>query len=106
LARRGHEVRLYADSPYYLHHGLPSWLSTQPNAEADLAISAALDDLGVDRQRLVRRAVRLSDESVAAKMAAMRAYLTEMEPVNTYFGGIARDSELMRHETYWDLRAG
>jgi hypothetical protein len=101
LARRGHKVRLYADSPYYLKHGLPSWFALLPNPEGDEAVRAALDDLGVDEQRLSRNEVRLSDEAITAKMAAMRAYRTEFEAIDADFGGIASDTDFMRHETYW-----
>ncbi|WP_181884772.1 PIG-L deacetylase family protein [Arthrobacter sp. RT-1] len=101
LARRGQRVRLYADSPYYLRHGLPSWFAPRPNPEADEAVKAALDNLGVDEQQLSRNAVRLSEEAITAKMAAMRAYLTEFEAIDADFGGIASDADHMRYETYW-----
>jgi LmbE family N-acetylglucosaminyl deacetylase len=103
LARRGHEVRLYADSPYYLRHGLPSWFAPAPDPEADRAVTAALEDLGLDEQQLWRQEVRLSEEAMGAKMAAMRAYRTEFEAIDADFGGIASDAGFMRHETYWAL---
>jgi LmbE family N-acetylglucosaminyl deacetylase len=101
LTGRIHQVRFYADSPYFLRHGLPSWWTTTPNLEADDAIEAAFAKLGLGSRRIERISTRLSDDAVAAKMATMREYVTEFEPVDADFGGIASDSELMRHETYW-----
>ncbi|WP_087873267.1 PIG-L family deacetylase [Arthrobacter globiformis] len=103
LARRGHRVRLYADSPYYLRHGLPSWFTPLHDPEADKAIKTAFGDLGIDEQRLPRHEVRLSKEATAAKMTAMRAYLTEFEAIDDDFGGVASTADLMRHETYWTV---
>jgi hypothetical protein len=103
LAGRVHEVRLYADSPYYLRYGLPSWATRTVNDTADEAVIAAFEYLGVNPTGLTRRHVILSDHAIAQKTAAMRAYRTEFEPVDFDFDGIASDASLMRHETYWTL---
>ncbi|BCW84048.1 hypothetical protein DM794_19900 [Paenarthrobacter ureafaciens] len=47
--------------------------------------------------------VGLSREATAAKMMAMRAYLTEFDAIDDDFGGVASTADLMRHETYWTV---
>lgn len=85
---------------HYLRHGLPSWFTPLYDPEADEAIKTAFGDLGIDEQRLPRHEVRLSREATAAKMMAMRAYLTEFDAIDDDFGGVASTADLMRHETY------
>jgi LmbE family N-acetylglucosaminyl deacetylase len=104
LVPRVREVRLFADSPYYLRHGLPSWVTSEPNDDSDQAIARAFHGLRLEPARLVRRSVRLTGSDIVAKMDAMRMYQTEFDPVDADFHGVASDSGLMRHETYWVVR--
>jgi LmbE family N-acetylglucosaminyl deacetylase len=106
LVPRVAQVRLYADSPYYLRDGLPAWVTGERRigSAADDALGHAFARLGLDPGRAAPEVVRLDDERMAAKDRAMRGYRTEFDPVNRDFDGIAANSALMRHEVYWMLR--
>jgi LmbE family N-acetylglucosaminyl deacetylase len=103
LAEDGHAVRLYADIPYLVRHGLPSWLSGVENPRADELVEAAFRALpaGEDFDRHV---VELSPEQIAEKLAAFERYETEFDLVNADFDGAVTDPELMRREVYWTRR--
>jgi LmbE family N-acetylglucosaminyl deacetylase len=101
LAAQGREVRLYADTPYYLRYGLPSWISGETNALPDSIIDQALDALPVPRDRLARHAILLSPEEFARKMAAMNCYTTETEGLKASFPLLFSQPSIMRHEVYW-----
>ena len=102
LVGRVGEVRLYADSPYYVRDGLPGWIDG--SGAEDGAVAGAFARLGVSPEGAKRRIVRHDDVAMAAKDRAMRGYRTEFDPVNEDFGGAAADHRLMRHEVYWTLR--
>jgi LmbE family N-acetylglucosaminyl deacetylase len=91
------QLRLYADSPYYVLPGLPEWLGGPPNPAADRAIERAMAVSGADRLRLRRYVVRLDDDTLAAKIKALRCYRTELPSIES-----AVDvADWMRHEVYW-----
>lgn len=104
LAREGWAVRLYADSPYYLREGLPSWLAQEPNRPVDEAVHDALSLLSPAFAGLRPHVVDLGMEQAGRKIEAAQRYRTEFRFIDEDFGGIASDPEVMRHEAYWDLR--
>ena len=98
------EVRLYADSPYYLFQGPPSWLSGTPNPEADRWVDRALADLDVRADRLTRHVVHLDEAALAAKLQAMRRYVTEFPSVQADILARSGDGlEVMGHEAFWTI---
>jgi LmbE family N-acetylglucosaminyl deacetylase len=103
LAGRVGRLRLFADSPYYLLHGLPSWLGHSGNPAADGAVERALSTSGADRLALRRRVVRLPDGEFAAKLAAIRRYTTELPGVRAALAARGGGLDLMRHEVYWSV---
>jgi GlcNAc-PI de-N-acetylase len=103
LADRGHTVHLYADSPYYLRHGFPSWIGGDGGADA--YVDAELAALG-SPERFRRRVVELSRDEVDAKIATAKRYETEFEPANKDFGGLLEDRHAMHFEVLWSVRPG
>ena len=104
LAREGWAVRLYADSPYFLRDGLPSWLGGEPNLPVDEAVDDALRLLSPTYAGLRPQVVDLGLEQAARKIDAAQRYMTEFRFIDEDFEGIASEPEVMRHEAYWDLR--
>jgi LmbE family N-acetylglucosaminyl deacetylase len=103
LLGRVREVRLYADSPYYLFRGLPSWLNVVPNSEADEWCVAALPPLVRDCSSLIRRVVRLDDEALESKWAALECYRTELPSIVDDMRRFGISREWMRYETFWTV---
>lgn len=101
LAGEDRAVRLYADSPYYLAQGLPSWLAGTPNPKADALTDGALDRLGPPGPALTRHVRELSETELRRKLAAMRRYRTEFPAIWADLASSPAGPEAMRHETWW-----
>jgi LmbE family N-acetylglucosaminyl deacetylase len=101
LAEEGRAVRLYGDTPYFMRHGLPSWLTEVENRRADEYVEKGLRALSAAPRRLERDVVELSAGQVERKIAAARRYETEFDFVNADFGGVAEDRDAMRYEVCW-----
>jgi len=102
LALEGKRVRLYADTPYFMRHGLPSWLTGMENAAADGHVRDGLEVLSAD-VRFNRHPIELDQGQVEAKLASARRYETEFEPANADFGGVLADKATIRFEVYWTV---
>lgn len=96
-------VHAYADSPYYLFDGLPSWIGDGPNPAADQHVDEALQALVADPARLERQVVRLDDEALARKFTAMHCYTTELPAVQADLARPGTDPDMMRYEVYWTV---
>ncbi|HEX6702426.1 MAG TPA: hypothetical protein VF101_16985 [Gaiellaceae bacterium] len=96
-------VRLYADFPYVVRHGPPSFLGRGDNPSADAAVTDAFAVLGLRAAEHTPHVVRLDDEQLEAKFEAARRYRTEFDLVDADFGGVLSDPEAMRVEVYWAL---
>jgi hypothetical protein len=103
LAREGWDVRLYADSPYYLRHGIPSWAGREENRPADDLADEGLRLLSPALAGLRPTGVDLGIEGARRKIDAATGYRTEFSFIDEDFGGIPSDPELMRHEACWAL---
>jgi LmbE family N-acetylglucosaminyl deacetylase len=104
LAGEGWTVRLYADSPYFARWGLPSWLGSKHNPDADAYIDRVLHSAAPRPLELHRNDVELSDSEVDHKIEATRRYVTEFAFIDADFAGKSSDAEIMRHEVWWDVR--
>ena len=86
LLQAGFAVTLYADLPYCLLHGWPSWVDgREPDERRDIdafwsSFLDAVSELGPLRSA---RVVRLDDERAAAKLAAMRSTRPSSPPSPT-----------------------
>lgn len=103
LHQAGVEVHLYADSPYFVRFGLPTWLGGVAQEDVDRQIERALNRLGPSALTAERHVIRLSDAEVAAKIRAAKGYRTEFRFVDADFAGMAEDPEFMRFEVEWVL---
>lgn len=102
LARQGRDVWLYADSPYFLRYGLPSWIGDVRNEQADQAIEEAFHSLDLDAD-IAPVIAQLASDEVRWKIQATRRYSTEFEPVDQDFAGVASDPNMMCYEVYWKI---
>lgn len=104
LARTGIPVRLYADVPYAVRYGWPQWVTGAQRDQAggvdqDWApILAEVPEIGTLRRA---RVVRLSPESAARKLAAMKAYQTQFTGLDS--DGLLSDPRTHGHEVFWNL---
>jgi LmbE family N-acetylglucosaminyl deacetylase len=103
LAVPGREVRLYADSPYYLVQGLPSWVTGIPNPAADALTEEALARLDLAGRSLARKIVELDQAAFQRKLAAMRRYETEIPAIWADLTRAPGGPDAMRHEMYWTV---
>ena len=102
LARAGIPVVLYADLPYAAALGWPAWVDGAARTglpdRADAAWRAALTAVpqitGVE-------VVALGPDVAAAKLAAMRGYLTQFAMLDD--GGLLSDPRTHGHEIYWSV---
>jgi LmbE family N-acetylglucosaminyl deacetylase len=108
LARHGFAVTLYADLPYCVMHGWPSWVdgrASDPHRDIDAFWSSFLAGVGELPPLRSARVVRLDEERAAAKLAALRSYATQL-PALSYGGrDLLADPEIHRYEVFWDLAA-
>lgn len=83
--RGGVPLRLYADLPYAVRFGWPSWVTREPADPAlrvDADWDAALTTVPVDRPALRASPRRLDEAEAAAKLEALRRYRTQFAALN------------------------
>ena len=104
-------MRLYADSPYFVFHGLPTYCGADGDEAADGDVAAdrwineALDRVVDDDISLVRHVERLTAPAFERKLDALRCYTTEFPLVLADVearGGL----EMLRYEIWWELDGG
>jgi LmbE family N-acetylglucosaminyl deacetylase len=95
------ELWLYADSPYHVRHGLPSWVAEQRNDAADRLTETALTDLGLTTSPRGRAVVTLTAEELERKWAALRTYTTEYPTLAGHFNRSPTRPEMARYEVCW-----
>jgi hypothetical protein len=109
LARIGVEVHLYADFPYCVAHGWPSWVDNRdpdPHRDVDVfwdSFLSAVPEMPPLREAAV---TRLDDAEAAAKLAALDHYPSQLSALSPGGRGLLRDPELHRYEVRWRLRRG
>lgn len=103
LTGRVKTLRLYADSPYYFFRGFPSLLGHAANEAADAWVRDALRPLGLDPVMDKAQVVRLDDETLAAKLEALRGYRTEWPLIAGDMERLGIKPQWMRFETFWDV---
>jgi LmbE family N-acetylglucosaminyl deacetylase len=106
LAASGMPVSLYAELPYCVRHGWPSWVDgAEPDPLRD--VDAFWDEQlsGVACMPPLRSAGvrRLDDTQAAAKLAAMRCYATQLPALDFAARGVLQEPEIFRFEVSWGL---
>ena len=109
LSRAGIPVSLYAELPYCILHGWPSWVDgrePEDNRNVDAYWRQFLG--GVPEMPPLRSAhvERLDDTSAAAKLASMRCYATQLPCLDYGARKLLADPEIHRFEVSWELRRG
>ncbi len=106
LRARGIPLRLYADVPYAVAFGWPAWVRGEP-ADRRLDVDAEWATWLRSVPELLRasepRVVTLRPEHAAAKLAAMRGYVTQFAALDG--GGLGRLSNqaIYPYEVFWDV---
>lgn len=98
------QLRLYADLPYTLDYGWPTWVTGAPQQEfydLDYWIAAELAKRGLDPAGLTGHSHRLGPDSRALKRRAVSAYRTQVPGLRLGH----RWDALLGHETWWRPRA-
>jgi LmbE family N-acetylglucosaminyl deacetylase len=107
LRAAGVPVELYADAPYAVQFGWPSWVTGEPSdprLDPEVAWRAGAAHLAsLDRGRA--RVATLGDAAAAAKLAAMRTYRSQFAMLDR--GPIGQLSERRVHgfEVFWRMGA-
>ena len=91
--QQGKRVRFYADAPYFLRFGLPSWLGHIRNPKSDNYIQNRL--MTLSERHLARHIVKLTSRQVKAKVACARHYTAEFEAINKDFEGAVSNEALV-----------
>jgi len=109
LVQRGIPVRLYADLPYCLRKGWPSFISGGRAAhdgaivrQWQQALSSIPELKGCTRAATI---VALTKDERAAKRASAARYITQFGALNSGVSGLLDDAESFAYELYWEIAA-
>lgn len=101
------EVLLYADLPYTLAFGWPSWVdgsAPDPLLDPGRWIAAEIADAGLDPTTLIALPRSLTAEAAARKQAAASAYTSQLPALDALAGGRLTDGDASRFELAWRQR--
>ena len=104
--RRGMAVRLYAELPYAVRFGWPSWVTgANPGTDeaAELDWDFHLSSVPVPRSALSASVRRLGDGQVEAKLTAMRRYRTQFRLLNQSPFGVLEHPQVLPWEVEWSV---
>jgi LmbE family N-acetylglucosaminyl deacetylase len=106
-AAAGHaEVTVYADFPYVITYGWPSWVSGRPvGAYLDAAFWLAdqITSSGLDPESLTPRVTRLSPKQRATKVAVIAAYRSQAAALGLTTRDLEADPEKLDFELAWRM---
>jgi len=106
LLHMGVPVTLYAELPYCALHGWPHWVDgTEPDPYRDVDAFWMSFLEGVPEMPKLRsaRVERLDDRRAAAKLEAMRCYVTQLPALDYGARGVLVDPAIHRFEVCWEL---
>lgn len=107
LLRAGFAVSLYADLPHATLHGWPAWVTGRgATASQDLAAALwerSLAATGVSPESMVPMVHELDVVAHAHKLAAIRAYGTQLRGLAELAGRPLTDRETLGFEVVWKL---
>jgi LmbE family N-acetylglucosaminyl deacetylase len=105
----GHaEVVLYADFPYVIAYGWPSWVSGKPASpylDAGSWLAGQLESAGLNPQLLTPSVIRLSGAQRALKAAVIAAYRTQAPALGLTRQDLAGHPAKLDFELYWRMPA-
>jgi len=92
----GMPVELYADLPYAVVYGWPHWVTGEA-ADPHLDVDAYWGETPAGEPRIVT----LDDSQAAAKLEAMRAYVTQFPSLDRGPIGLLSNPKVHRFEVFW-----
>lgn len=104
-AEHGRAVGLYADTPHSLTFGWPAWVTGRqppPYLRPEAHWEHRLAECGLSVTDLEPTVQRLDDAALAAKVAAVRAYRTQLPALEAQFGPLL-SGDALRYEVVWNL---
>ena len=106
-AAAGHgDVVLYADFPYVITYGWPSWVSGQPAdpyLNPEIWLAEQLTAAGLDAPVRSAEVVTLSSAQRAAKTKIIAAYRTQASALDLTAAALAREPAKLDFELCWRL---
>ncbi|MEH3077155.1 MAG: hypothetical protein PGN11_10830 [Quadrisphaera sp.] len=102
--RLGVPVTLYADVPYSVRWGWPECVTGEPDSpylRCTAEWDEAFDATGLDREHWRLQVRRLSDAQVAAKVAALERYASQMPALDAGTAHIVTRPDVMAFEVVW-----
>jgi hypothetical protein len=106
LAAAGMPVTLYADLPYCVLHGWPTWVDgrePEPNRNVDAFWGSFVADVPEMPPLRSGEVVRLDAATAAAKLEAMRCYATQFASLSYGARGLLSDPAIHGFEVHWEL---
>lgn len=105
LADAGVPVELYADAPYAVQFGWPSWVTGDaPHPRLDPEVSWRASGVHLPwLDRAHGRVVALDDDAAAAKLGAMRAYRTQFAMLDRGPVGQLSNRRIHGFEVFWPM---
>jgi GlcNAc-PI de-N-acetylase len=107
LLKAGFAVSLYADLPHATLHGWPAWVTGRGDTPSqDLAAALwerSLAETGVSPESMVPMVHELDAVAHARKLAAIRAYRTQLHGLAELAGRPLTDRETLGFEVMWKL---
>jgi LmbE family N-acetylglucosaminyl deacetylase len=109
LRAHGFEVVLYADLPHATAGGLPDWVrgdgGTARQREVSERWRRLLEEAGLATDALAGTVRALRGDDFARKLAAVRAYASQVGLIEDMFNRPVDDPELLGYEVEWRLPA-
>ena len=106
-AAAGHgQVRLYADFPYVIAYGWPSWVSGRPDGgclDAGFWLADQLASAGLGGADLIPVVTRLSKEQQALKAQVIGAYRTQAPALRLAPADLEADPGKLEFELSWQV---
>jgi LmbE family N-acetylglucosaminyl deacetylase len=102
-------LNLYAELPYAVRFGWPSWVSgapADPRLVADADWEPVLGSTGLPRAALEPRVRRLDDDQMAAKLTAMKRYRTQFPLLNHGPHRLLEHRLVLPWEVTWSVEQG
>lgn len=102
----GPQVNLYADVPYAIEHGWPSWvdpMGVRPFADADWFVDSEMRDAGLHSFELKPTVWELSPTERDRKYLAVSAYRTQLAALRIDDLLMRRADCLLRFEVSWHV---
>lgn len=103
------DVLLYADLPYALSFGWPSWVDgrrPEPLLDPGQWLAGELAGAGVDLATLTAVPRALTEAATARKRAAVAAYASQLPALDALAGGRLTEDHASRFELAWRVARG